>query len=79
LQICANVIGLNILINAPQCATPNTGAGAISLTPDLDPESPVFQLNRLDLAYNFTPPIPMPASIFPVTTFRRTVEMRAIQ
>jgi hypothetical protein len=78
-QVCANPIGLNILINAPQCATPVNGAGAISLNPDLDPESPTFQLNRVDVVYNFTPPIPIPTSILPSTTMRRTVEMRAIQ
>jgi CBS domain containing-hemolysin-like protein len=77
-QICANSIGLNILINAPQCITPSTGGGAISnSTPDLDPETPIFQLNRVDLVYTFSPPIPVPA--FPSTTFHRSVEMRAIQ
>jgi hypothetical protein len=76
-QVCASVIGLDILINAPLCATPNQGAGAVSGSPDMDPESPTFQLNRVDLVYTFNPPIPVPA--FPSTTFHRYVEMRAIQ
>jgi hypothetical protein len=76
-QVCASSIGLNILINAPRCATPSNGAGSVSASPDLDPEAPTFQLNRVDLVYTFTPPIPVPA--FPATTFRRSVEMRAIQ
>ena len=66
-------------INTTQCTTPSTGAGAISGTPHLDPETPIFQLNRVDLAYAVTPPIPIPAAVFPTTTFHRFVGMRAIQ
>jgi hypothetical protein len=47
--------------------------------PDTDPESPTFQLNRVDVIYTVTPPIPIPAAIFPTTSFHRMVEMRAIQ
>jgi hypothetical protein len=65
--------------NIAQCTTPSSGAGAISGIADVDPESPTFQLNRVDVAYTVTPIIPLPASIFPTTTFHRMVEMRSVQ
>jgi Flp pilus assembly protein TadG len=78
-QVCSSAVGVNSSNNTTQCTTPSTGAGAVSGTPDVDPESPRFQLNRVDVVYTFTPPVPIPASIFPSTTFHRTVEMRAMQ
>ena len=70
---------MNSSNNTTQCTSPSAGAGAVTGTPDIDPESPTFQLNRVDVVYTVTPPIPIPASIFPSTTFHRTVEMRAMQ
>ena len=78
-QVCSSAVGVNSSNNTTQCTTPSTGAGAVTGTPDIDPESPTFQLNRVDVIYTFTPPVPIPASIFPSTTFHRTVEMRAMQ
>lgn len=78
-QVCSRAVGVNPSNNTTQCTSPSTGAGAITGTPDIDPESPTFQLNRVDVIYTFTPPVPIPASIFPSTTFHRTVEMRAMQ
>ncbi len=79
IQVCSSAVGVNSSNNTTHCTTPSAGAGAVSGTPDIDPESPTFQLNRVDVVYTFTPPIPIPASIFPSTTFHRTVEMRAMQ
>jgi Flp pilus assembly protein TadG len=78
-QVCSSTVGVNSSNNTTQCTTPSSGAGAVTGTPDIDPESPTFQLNRVDLIYTFTPPVPIPASIFPSTTFHRMVEMRALQ
>jgi len=78
-RICSNAVGVNVSGNTAKCTTPSTGAGAVTGTPDTDPESPTFQLNRVDLVYTVVPPIPLPAAISPNLTFRRMVETRAIQ
>lgn len=78
-RICSSAVGVTTSNNTAQCTTPSTGAGAVSGTPDTDPESPQFQLNRVDVVYTVNPPIPMPVSIFPTRTFHRMVEMRSIQ
>jgi Flp pilus assembly protein TadG len=78
-QICSASVGVTAVVNTTQCTTPSSGAGAVSGTPDLDPETPIFQLNRVDVVYTVTPPIPIPAAVFPTTTFHRFVEMRGIQ
>ena len=78
-QVCSSAVGVNTSNNTTQCTTPSTGAGAVTGTPDIDPESPKFQLNRVDVLYIVTPPVPMPVSIFPLRTFHRTIEMRAMQ
>jgi hypothetical protein len=72
-------VGVNASNNTAQCATPSTGAGAVSGNPDTDPESPNFQLNRVDVVYTVTPPVPIPVSILPTLTFHRMVEMRRMQ
>jgi Flp pilus assembly protein TadG len=58
------------------------GGATVSYTADTDPESTLFQLNRVDVVYTISPPIPLgfagtSLNIIP-TTFHRTVEMRAI-
>ena len=78
-RVCSSAVGVNAANNTTQCATPSAGAGAVAGTPDIDPESPHFQLNRVDVAYTVTPLLPIPVSIFPTLTFRRMVEMRAMQ
>ena len=78
-RICSSAVGVNASDNTTQCATPTTGAGAVTGTPDVDPESPKFQLNRVDVVYTVTPPVPIPVSVFPTRTFHRMVEMRAMQ
>jgi Flp pilus assembly protein TadG len=78
-RVCSSAVGVNASNNTTQCATPSTGAGAVTDTPDTDPESPKFQLNRVDVVYTVSPPVPIPVSIFPTRTFHRMVEMRAMQ
>lgn len=58
------------------------GPATLSYAADADPESTMFQLNRVDVVYTVSPPIPLgfagtSLNIIP-TSFRRTVEMRAI-
>jgi Flp pilus assembly protein TadG len=71
-QVCSNSVGAPSSDNIAQCTSSTYAAGT-------DPESPVFQLNRVDVVYTVTPPIPLPAGVFPNLTFHRFVEMRAIQ
>jgi Flp pilus assembly protein TadG len=57
------------------------GASTLSYTADTDPESSMFQCNRVDIVYTINPPIPL--TIFhiawtPPATFHRSAEMRAI-
>ena len=78
-RVCSSAVGVNAANNTTQCATPSTGAGAVAGTPDTDPESPHFQLNRVDVVYTVTPLVPIPVSVFPTLTFHRMVEMRAMQ
>jgi Flp pilus assembly protein TadG len=71
-QVCSNSVGAPSSNNIAQCTSSTYAAGT-------DPESPIFQLNRVDVVYTVTPPIPLPAGVFPNLTFHRYVEMRAIQ
>lgn len=78
-RVCSRAVGTTFPANTAQCSTPSTGAGTISGTQDVDPESPVFQLNRVDVVFTVTPLIPIPVAIFNTSSFRRMVEMRSIQ
>jgi hypothetical protein len=78
-RLCSSAVGVTTSTNTAQCTSPSSGAGTVTGTPDTDPESPTFQLNRVDVIYTITPPIPIPVTIFPTRSFHRTVEMRAIQ
>lgn len=77
IQVCSNVVGTP-QNNVAQCQTFGADT-SLSYTADTDPESPIFQLNRVDVVYTLSPPIPLPTSILPSLTFHRSVEMRAIQ
>lgn len=79
IQVCSGAVGVTMPANTAQCTSPSTGAGGVSGTPDTDPESPTFQLNRVDVVYTVTPPVPIPVSILPTLTFHRMVEMRRMQ
>jgi hypothetical protein len=76
-RVCSRVVGVTMPANTAQCTTPITGAGAVTGTPDTDPESPIFQLTRVDVVYTVKPLIPIP--IFPTHTFHRMIEMRSMQ
>jgi Flp pilus assembly protein TadG len=78
-RVCSSSVGINALNNSALCLVTSTGAGAISGSVDVDPEAPTFQVNRVDVVYNVTPPLPLPISIFPSSSFRRYVEMRRMQ
>jgi Flp pilus assembly protein TadG len=78
-RVCSSAVGVNASTNTAQCTSPSVGAGAVSGTPDTDPESPSFQLSRVDVVYTVTPPVPIPVSILPNLTFHRMVEMRRMQ
>jgi Flp pilus assembly protein TadG len=78
-RVCSSAVGVTMPANIAQCTSPSTGAGAVAGTPDTDPESPNFQLNRVDVIYTVTPPIPIPVAVFPTMSFHRMVEMRAMQ
>jgi Flp pilus assembly protein TadG len=78
-KVCSSSVGVNSSTNTTQCSTPQTGAGSVSSTPDTDPESPTFLLNRVDVVYKVSPPVPLPASVLPSPIFHRAAEMRSIQ
>jgi Flp pilus assembly protein TadG len=78
-RVCSSSVGVNSSTNTTQCSTEQSGAGSVSGTPDTDPESPTFLLNRVDVVYTVTPPIPMPASLLPSLIFHRSAEMRSVQ
>ena len=100
MQVCSPAVGI---LNAgksnqqSQCTTTNLGSiGSFPNGADVDPEKnggiPAFMLNRVDVAYQFSPPIPlMPLNILTLAgpncsssggvvtcTFYRHVEMRAM-
>ena len=78
-RVCTRSVGVTMPANIAQCVTPSTGAGAVTGTLDVDPESPTFQLNRVDVVYTVTPIIPIPVAVFPTRTFHRMLEMRSMQ
>ena len=79
IQVCSNgVVGSPTAGNIAKCKTWGSNA-ALAYTPDVDPESPTFQLNRVDVIYTLTAPVPMPASVMPSLVFHRSVELRAMQ
>ena len=76
--VCSNSIVTSS--HPSRCAS--YGATTLSYTADSDPESAMFQLNRVDVVYTISPPIPLAfagtsLNIIPAS-FHRMVEMRAI-
>jgi len=75
--VCSNSLVTSSHLSRCQSYGPTT----LSYAADADPES-TMQLNRVDVVYTISPPIPLgfagaSLNIIP-TTFRRSVEMRAI-
>ena len=92
-QVCSQALGLNSAGTTSQTAKCASYGSTYSFPgPDSDPESPDFVLNRIDVAYSFTPLINgTPFNIFTLAspicssssgsvtcTFHRAVEMRAM-
>jgi len=102
MQVCSPSVGVlngGTKTQQSKCTTTNLGTiGSFPTGADVDPElnagktAPAFLLNRVDVAYQFTPPIPlMPLNILTLLgpnctstggvvtcTFYRHVEMRAM-
>ena len=80
IQVCATSVGaVDPSTNKTPCST--SGPSYTFPGPAADPESPVFVLNRVDVAYQVTPIIP--GSVFYVLlpsnlTFHRQVSMRSL-
>lgn len=71
--VCSQQIGTTG--NLTQCE-PSGG-----YTPNADPEAPIFYLNRVDVVYTVTPPIPIgffSFQLLPSMQFHRQVSMRAM-
>jgi Flp pilus assembly protein TadG len=78
-QVCSNgVTGSPLANNIAKCQTWGKST-TLAYAEDTDPEKPTFQLNRVDVVYTFTAPVPMPTSIMPSLVFHRMVELRAMQ
>jgi Flp pilus assembly protein TadG len=76
--VCSN----SIVTSTHSSRCDSYGATTLSYAADSDPESSLFQLNRVDVVYTVSPPIPLgfagtSLNIIP-TSFHRTVEMRSI-
>lgn len=77
IQVCSKSIGTNGSLT--KCSS--YGATGTSYTPDADPESTHFYLNRVDITYTVQPPIPVSffnVSLLPSMSFHRQVSMRAL-
>jgi hypothetical protein len=91
-NVCSSRIGVSGSGSTAKTTCTNYGIGS-STTPDSDPEAPAFLLGRVDVAYQFNPPIPQTpfnalllvapncsSSGGTVTcTFYRHIEMREMQ
>jgi Flp pilus assembly protein TadG len=61
IQVCSSTVGMTTtgISKCVSCTGTSCGAaGTGSPAPDADPESPSFVLNRVDVDYVFSPPIP---------------------
>ena len=83
-EVCSASVGMSSG-NVTRCSS--YGSTSLNYTPDADPESSVFQLNRVDMVYTVQPPIPIifpsvlgfsAVSFVPPAQLHRFVEMRAI-
>lgn len=80
-QVCSKNLGMNGSTNKPNCSNYGTGGGTTTYTPIADPEAPRYVLNRVDVTYVVTPPVPMSffrVSLLPSLTFHRSVSMRVM-
>jgi Flp pilus assembly protein TadG len=76
-QVCSKSLGMNG--NIPVCAS--YGPSGTSYTPAIDPEAPIFVLQRVDITYTVKPPVPISffkVTLIPVMQFHRQVSMRVM-
>jgi len=77
IQVCSKSIG----VSANRASCSNFGATGSTYTPALDPETPNFILQRVDITYTVQPPVPLSLftiSFLPSLQFHRQVSMRAM-
>ncbi len=83
IKVCSKAIGTSgNFVECSSYGAPTGGTYAVtsSVAAAADPEAPVFYLNRVDVTYTVTPPIPISvlgASLVPNLNFHRFVVMRA--
>lgn len=67
IQVCSSTLGVNgsgtakcapCTLSSTDMSASCTAAGAGTPTPNTDPEAPTFVLDRVDVDYSFSPPIP---------------------
>jgi hypothetical protein len=78
-RVCSSAVGVNSNTGQSQCTS--FGPGFSFPTNTVDPESPVFVLNRVDVGYTVTPLIPGTAFnvVLPSNLkFQRHVSMRSL-
>ncbi len=76
-QVCSKSLGMTGKL--PVCAS--YGPAGTSYTPATDPEAPTFVLQRVDVTYTVTPPVPLSffnVPLIPVMKFHRQVSMRGM-
>lgn len=76
-QVCSKSLGMSG--SSPNCAS--YGPAANTYVPQVDPEAPVFILQRVDITYTVHPPVPMSFfgySLLPNMAFHRQVSMRVM-
>ena len=89
IQICSTTVGIAAQGQSSCVTCSGSGAACTSghslATPDIDPEPTSFNLQRVDIQYNFTPIIPggpflllLPNCSGATCTFNRHVSMRAM-
>lgn len=76
-QVCSKSLGMNA--NQPNCK--NYGSGTTTYVPGTDPEAPYFVMQRVDVTYVITPPVPLTFfqySLLPSLSLHRQVSMRVM-
>ncbi|MGA9564669.1 MAG: TadE/TadG family type IV pilus assembly protein [Candidatus Korobacteraceae bacterium] len=79
--VCSKTIGTVLVTGKLTTKCTTYGSGTQQYTPDPDPESPMFLLQRVDVVYTVQPPIPLSffsLSVLPPLTVHRMVEFRVV-
>jgi Flp pilus assembly protein TadG len=79
-QVCSKANG--VTTTATDCSSYGPPVSYSSATsPQIDPEAPIFYLNRVDVSYTLQPPVPMTffsVSLLPSLSFHRHASMRVM-